>query len=115
MVNPNSLFTGTGVAPFNFTVSLAQGDTVQFAVFSGPSLLDGTFDLTALEFNISGGAAASLRPYQPPESHRSVSRGIRVRLSCDYGNNPGDGFIIERKLPSDTAWADDTINDHSRT
>jgi len=51
-VNPTDFFSGTGVAPFDFTVSLAQGDTVQFAVFSGPSLLDGTFDFTALEFTI---------------------------------------------------------------
>ena len=54
-VNPNSPFTGTGVAPFSFTVSLAAGDAVQFAVFSGPNLVDGTFDFTALQFTITGG------------------------------------------------------------
>jgi hypothetical protein len=66
VVNPNSPFTGTGVAPFNFTVSLAQGDTVQFAVFSGPSRLDGTFDFTALEFNISGGGTTISLPSDFP-------------------------------------------------
>ncbi len=49
-VDINDSFAGTGVAPFNLTVSLAQGDTLQFAVFSGPSLSDGTFDSTALRF-----------------------------------------------------------------
>lgn len=67
-VNPNSPFSGTGVAPFSFSVSLAQGDTIQFAVFSGPSLVDGTFDFTALQFTIvGGGTTISLPADFPPK------------------------------------------------
>ena len=60
-VDPNNYFTGSGVAPFHLSLPLAQGDTVQFGVFSGPKLLDGTFDLTALQFTIAGsGTSISL-------------------------------------------------------
>jgi len=53
VVNADDPFAGTGVAPFNFTASLAQGDVLRFVVFSGPQGQDGTFDVTALEVNIS--------------------------------------------------------------
>jgi hypothetical protein len=52
-VNPNSPFTGTGVAPFDVTVTLAAADVVHFVVFSGPTLADGTFDVTALRATIT--------------------------------------------------------------
>jgi hypothetical protein len=52
LVDPYDPFAGTGTAPFSFTVRLVQADRIQFAVFSGPDLLDGTFDLTALKFSI---------------------------------------------------------------
>ncbi len=76
VVNPNSPFSGTGVAPFSFTVSLAQGDTVQFAVFSGPLLLDGTFDFTALEFNISSGAAPCTYSLSSPGQSFTAAGGL---------------------------------------
>ncbi len=66
LVDTNSMFTGTGVAPFHVGVSLAQGDVIQFAVFSGPSLLDGTFDLTALKFTVSGGGTSIALPADFP-------------------------------------------------
>jgi hypothetical protein len=53
VVDPDSPFTGTGVAPFEATVALSAGDVVHFAVFSGANLTDGTFDVTALEATIT--------------------------------------------------------------
>ena len=53
VVNADDPFAGTGVAPFSFNASLAQGDVLRFVVFSGPQGQDGTFDVSALEVNIS--------------------------------------------------------------
>lgn len=59
-VDPSDPFRGTGVAAFSFAVPLAAGDSVRFAVSSGPALRDGTFDFTALEVTLEGPASVAL-------------------------------------------------------
>ncbi len=65
-VDPGNIFGGTGIATFNFLASLAQGDVIRFGVFSGPSLLDGTFDETAIQFTITGGGTSVSFPSDFP-------------------------------------------------
>jgi len=72
-VDPGNLFGGTGVAPFNFSVSLLKGDIVRFVVFSG-SNNDNSFDLTALMFT------ASQDPV-PPFAVKASQSGSNVLIS----------------------------------
>jgi len=99
-VDPNNPFSGVGVAPFNFDVSLSAGDAVQFAVFSGPNLLDGTFDFTALQFTITGGTSNLAAPANLTATQTGTD-GSQIQLAWDYnGSSPVDGFTIQRKTPS---------------
>jgi hypothetical protein len=70
----NRPFEGTGTAPFTFAVPLARGDKIRFAVFSGPTLADGTFDVTALRFAVTTGAPACIYS-TTPTSHSFNSPG----------------------------------------
>ena len=96
VVNTNSVFSGTGVASFHFGVSLAQGDIIQFIVFSGPNLLDGTFDLTALQFNISGGGTNIGLPRDFPSS--IIASGAEF----DVNYAVSDPTPTAQSLPVDT-------------
>jgi len=51
-VDANDYFGGEGARPFDVVVDLQAGDALRFAVFSGPQAADGTFDLSALRFEV---------------------------------------------------------------
>jgi hypothetical protein len=72
-VDPDNLFGGTGVAPFNLSVSLLKGDIVRFVVFSG-SNNDNGFDLTALMFTV-------IQDPVPPFAVKASQSGSDVLIS----------------------------------
>lgn len=53
LVNHSDPFGGTGVADFNFNISLQAGDVLRFIVFSDNQGQDGTFDATAFRVSVS--------------------------------------------------------------
>jgi len=85
-VDPSALFQGTGVAPFDVTLTLAKGEFIRFAVFNGPpGSSDVGFDATALRFTVT------LAP--PPPLHLNVSRtdnGVQV----DWPSLPGETYQV---------------------
>jgi hypothetical protein len=58
-------FQGDGVAAFHFSVALEQGEAVQFGVFNA-KLLDGSYDVTALQATIKSEAVLISFPHDFP-------------------------------------------------
>ncbi len=52
-VDINNVFGGLGVANFDFLVNASVGDSLLFSVFSGSQGLSGSFDVTALQGNLT--------------------------------------------------------------
>jgi len=58
-------FQGEGVAAFHFSIALEQGEAVQFGVFNA-KLLDGSYDVTALQATIKSEAVLISFPHDFP-------------------------------------------------
>jgi len=90
-VNPNSPFTGTGVAPFNINVTLSTGDILRFAVFSGANLTDGTFDVTALQATVTGAQYAATILADHPVAYWRLNEPPGSTVAVDSSGNGNNG------------------------